>query len=155
MFKNLFNKKKSTDIYQAVKGEVIPLSEVADQVFSQEMMGRGFAIRPAEGVIETPIEGVIDSVFPTKHAVTIKNANDVAILVHIGIDTVELNGEGLDILVKEGEKVTKGTQIAQVDFEAIKTNGKGTDVIFVFPELAAEKTITIITDEPGIVARID
>lgn len=138
VFNKLF-KKKATEVYPPVSGKVITLQEVEDEVFSSEMMGIGFAVQPESNEIVSPIDGVIDSVFPTKHALTIKGDKGLEILIHIGTDTVELNGEGFDILVTAGEKVKRHQQILKVDFEAIRAAGKGTEVMVVFPSLDKSK----------------
>ncbi|GCF94869.1 sugar permease [Enterococcus florum] len=133
MFNKLF--KKKTSVYQPVSGTVISLQEVDDEVFSSEMMGIGFAVRPDSSEIVSPIAGTIDSIFPTKHAFTMKGPQGIELLVHIGTDTVELNGEGFELLVKAGDQVAAQQSIMNVDFKAIKEAGKGTEVMVVFPNL--------------------
>lgn len=98
-------------------------------------MGIGFGIRPTDATIFSPITGVVESVFPTHHAITLKSEAGIEVLVHIGLETVDLNGEGIRPLVKSGDKVTTETKIAEVDWAAIIQAGKKTDVIIVFTSL--------------------
>lgn len=132
-----FSKKEQ--IVKTAQGAVIPLAEVKDEVFSQGMMGQGFGIQPISGEVVSPITGTVEAVFPTKHAITLKSKKGLEVLVHIGIDTVELNGVGIDVQVKPGDKVKAGELLAKVDLAQIKAAGKGTDVITVFPNLAEEQ----------------
>jgi N-acetylglucosamine PTS system EIICBA or EIICB component len=108
------------DFVMPIEGEIIPLNEVPDQVFSQKMMGDGFGIIPTNGSVVSPVDGEIINVFPTKHAIGIKSKQGYEILIHIGLDTVKLKGEGFSVLVKRGEKVTKGHEILKFDLENIK-----------------------------------
>ncbi|MEH7107691.1 MULTISPECIES: N-acetylglucosamine-specific PTS transporter subunit IIBC [Bacillaceae] len=108
------------DFVMPVEGEIIPISEVPDQVFSQKMMGDGFGILPSKGLVVSPVNGEIVSVFPTKHAIGIKSEQGYEILIHVGLDTVNLNGEGFELSVKEGQKVTKGQELLKFDIEKIK-----------------------------------
>ena len=126
-------------LYAVATGKVIPITEVNDPVFSQKMMGDGFAVLPETGEIYAPIEGKILSVFQTKHAVGMKMANGLEVLLHMGIDTVELNGAPFDIKVTEGTKVTPETLIATVDLAGIIAAGKATDMVVVITNMDAVK----------------
>lgn len=119
------NKKKSIDakIYAPIKGKVVALSEVEDGVFSEGMMGEGIAIKPEEGKVYAPFDGECTMVFDTKHALGLISENGVELLIHIGIDTVKLNGECFDIKVNFGDKIKKGDLLAEVDLEEIKAKG--------------------------------
>lgn len=108
------------DFVMPIEGEIIPVTEIPDQVFSQKMMGDGFGIIPTNGSVVSPVDGEIINVFPTKHAIGIKSKKGYEILIHIGLDTVKLKGEGFSVLVKEGEKVTKGQEILKFDLVNIK-----------------------------------
>lgn len=130
-------------LYAVATGELIPISDVNDPVFSQKMMGDGFAVLPESGAIYSPIVGEILSVFQTKHAVGMKMANGLEILLHMGIDTVELNGTPFDIKVSEGTKVSQETQIAAVDIEAIKSAGKATDMVVVITNMDKVKSFEL------------
>lgn len=139
-----FFKKKETiqlneTLYAVATGNLIPVSEVNDPVFSQKMMGDGFAVIPDTGDIYSPIVGEVLSVFQTKHAVGMKMTNGLEILLHMGIDTVELNGEPFDIKVSEGTKVSQESLIAKVDLEAITSVGKAIDMVVVITNMDAVK----------------
>lgn len=110
-------------IQSPVSAKVIPLSDVKDNVFSDGLMGKGVALIPTENLIKSPIEGEVISVFPTGHAIGLKSKSGAEILIHIGMDTVQLNGEGFEILVENGEKISKGTPLIKVDFEEIGKKG--------------------------------
>ena len=95
-----------TTVFSPIKGTVLPLSEVNDPIFAQEMMGKGLAIQPSENTVVSPIEGVVSMIAPSKHAIGITSTTGVEILIHVGLDTVQLNGEGFELLVQEHEKST-------------------------------------------------
>lgn len=127
---NLFKKKEQSEILSIpVDGELIPLSKVADPVFSQKMMGEGFGVNPISSEIYSPVNGTITTIFKTKHAIGIETASGLEILVHIGIDTVSLEGAPFELFVAEGEKVTPETKLAAVDFEQIEAAEKETTVL--------------------------
>jgi len=118
-----------------VSGEVVEIEQVDDPVFSQKMMGDGFGVRPSSGDIYAPASGKVVSVFPTEHAVGLELDNGVEVLVHIGIDTVELEGGPFETLVKEGDDVTTETKISEVDLEGLKSAGKTDTIIIVFTNM--------------------
>lgn len=137
MFK-LFG-KKDTDIFSPIKGKVIELSEVNDPVFSQKMMGEGFAVIPSDSTVYSPTVGIIKSIFPTKHAISISSDDGTEILLHIGIDTVSLEGKGLYPKVFEGQRVAIGDPLLVIDLQYLKEQGKEDTVIVVFPELKGKQ----------------
>lgn len=102
------------------KGEIKPITEVPDHIFSGKMMGDGFAVLPEEGLIVAPVDGKIVNVFPTKHAIGLMSDAGREILIHVGIDTVILKGEGFETLVSEGERVEAGQPLMKVDLEFLK-----------------------------------
>ncbi|MDQ0929839.1 PTS system beta-glucosides-specific IIC component [Bacillus atrophaeus] len=110
-------------IHSPIKGEVKALSEVNDSVFSAEIMGKGFAIVPEEGLAVAPVSGIITAVFKTKHAIGIKSDRGAEVLIHIGLDTVQLDGRHFDVLVKEGDNVSPGDPLVSFDIEKIKAAG--------------------------------
>lgn len=134
---NFFKKKdndaaKALDIYAVCDGEIQDISEVKDEVFAQKMMGDGFAIVPDNGIIVAPVKGKVDNVFPTKHAFGIVTEEGLEILIHMGIDTVTLEGEPFETLVSEGAQVSGETQVSQVDLEKLAASGKDNVMIVVF-----------------------
>lgn len=126
-------KKEEFKIVAPVDGELIPLAGVEDEVFSQKVMGDGFAVIPAGGTVVAPISGTVESVFPTGHAVGISTKSGVECIVHIGLDTVELNGEGFTPMVSQGDKVKAGQTIVKFDKELVEQKGYNVTTIVVFP----------------------
>lgn len=126
------NQKKDAVFTNPVEGEVVAIDQVDDPVFSQKMMGEGFGVRPANGQIYAPGKGKVVSVFPTQHAVGLEFENGLEVLVHIGIDTVELDGGPFDTVVKEGDEVGPDTLISTVDLEGLEKASKDDTIIVVF-----------------------
>ena len=110
-------------IKSPMNGTVIPLSEVPDAVFSSEMLGKGFGVEPSEGKAYAPVDGEVTTVFDTKHALGLMSKNGVELLIHIGMDTVKLNGRGFDVKVKAGDQVRAGDLLAEFDMNLIKSEG--------------------------------
>ncbi|AGB41402.1 PTS system, glucose subfamily, IIA component [Halobacteroides halobius DSM 5150] len=120
---NLFgSKSKEITLVAPLTGEVVDLSEVPDDVFANKVVGDGIAIKPSEGKLVAPVEGVVKQVFPTKHAVGMETSEGVELLMHIGINTVELNGEGFEKLIDEGTKVKPGDELIKFDIDYISEN---------------------------------
>lgn len=126
-------KKEEFKIVVPVDGMLIPLNEVSDQMFSQKLMGDGFAVIPEGNIIVAPLSGVAESVFPTGHAVGIKTKDGIECIVHIGLDTVELNGEGFKPLIKQGTKIKAGDPMIEIDRELISSKGYSVTTMVVFP----------------------
>lgn len=122
------------ELFTVATGEVIALTDVNDPVFSQKMMGDGFAVIPATGEVTAPLSGKIVSVFPTKHAIGMRTAEGADVLIHMGLDTVQMSQPAFEILVSEGQEVVAGTTIAQMNLDAIKNEGKETTIIVVFTD---------------------
>lgn len=110
-------------VYAPMTGKVKDLSEVEDEVFSSGMLGNGIAIEPTNGQVNSPVDGIVTTVFPTKHAIGVTSDDGVEILIHIGMDTVELNGEGFESFVKQNERVKKGDLLIRVNLDKIKAAG--------------------------------
>lgn len=110
-------------INSPVAGTVVPLSEVADATFSSEVLGKGVAIIPTEGKVISPFDGEILSIFTTNHAVGLKSDDGVELLIHVGLDTVQLQGQGFKAYVKNGDRVKKGQLLTEFDIEFIKSKG--------------------------------
>lgn len=115
---------KTVDLASPVNGKFTDLSEVNDDVFSQKMMGEGFGVQPADGKIYSPVSGTVMSIFKTKHAIGIKTQDGLDVMLHMGLDTVELKGKTFTIHVKEGDKVAVDTHLATVDLDQIRDAGK-------------------------------
>lgn len=120
---NIFKKEKLA-VFAPVNGDIIPLSEVPDPVFSQKMMGEGIAMVPEEGKVSSPVKGSVILVADTKHAVGIRAVDGTEILVHVGLETVSLNGEGFTVAVNVGDKVAAGQLLMKVDLDTIKARAK-------------------------------
>lgn len=142
--KALQTEHNADDVFVSpIKGEIKPITEVPDAVFSGKMMGDGFAIVPAEGIVVSPVDGKIVNLFPTKHAIGLLSDSGREILIHFGIDTVNLKGEGFEALVSENDRVQKGQPLLKVDLEHIKNNAKSTITPIVFTNLAEGEKIVI------------
>ena len=111
---------KETDIYAPGTGHIIPLSEVPDKVFSEKMMGDGIGFVPEKGGIVAPFDGTVKTIFPTKHAIGLESDTGIEVLIHIGIDTVKLNGEGFESLVDVNEPVTQGQPLMKINLAYLK-----------------------------------
>ncbi len=149
-----FGKKKNTEtLYAPVKGELQTLENVSDPVFAQKMMGEGFGVVPSEEKIYSPVEGTVESVFKTKHAIGLKTADGLEVMVHMGLDTVELNGKPFDILVNEGDKVKVHDPIATMDINQVRDAGKETVVLTIITNTA--DLIDNVTEEINNKTEID
>ncbi|NMB18297.1 MAG: PTS glucose transporter subunit IIA [Erysipelothrix sp.] len=127
-----FGKRKKNQYVAFMAGRVIALEKVEDQVFSSKMMGDGYAIEPSDGKVVSPVDGEITVAFPTGHAYGIKTKDGKEILLHLGIDTVELEGKGFTPHVKVGDKVKAGDHIADMDLELIKRENKPLTSMLIF-----------------------
>lgn len=125
---NLFRKKK-TKVISCVEGVLIPLKDVKDNLFSTGAIGRGVAVKPTSNTIISPVNGTISMIFPTKHAFGLTTEDGLEFMLHIGIDTVKLKGEGFHIIAKEGQMVKKGDVLAEVDFHFLAKEGFITDTL--------------------------
>lgn len=135
--------KKGEKVIMPLNGRLMPITEVPDPVFGEKMMGDGFAIEPVDGEVVSPVDGKVVNVFPTKHAIAIESTNGYEVLVHFGIDTVNLKGEGLTAHVKEGDMVKTGDKLITADIEAIRPNVPTLITPIVFVNLAEGETIEV------------
>ncbi|MCF0114775.1 MAG: PTS glucose transporter subunit IIA [Erysipelotrichaceae bacterium] len=147
LFKNLFNKQEEkvyedSAIVAVADGKMIPASEIDDEMFSQEMMGQTIGFEISNGDICSPVNGTLEMLFPTKHAFAVKSADGTVFLVHIGIDTVSLNGKGFKSLVDVSSKVKAGQVIVKADLKTIKDAGFPVTTMLVVTEKPEGKTIT-------------
>jgi len=133
-----FLKRKVRDVHSPVDGQIVALESVPDDVFSQKMVGDGVAVIPVSNIFTAPIDGVVSKIFSTNHAYSIKSKKDLEVMVHIGLDTVALEGKGFTRIANEGDIVKAGDVIIEVDLAYIREHAK--DII----------TPIIITDESDV-----
>ncbi|MCM3118325.1 glucose-specific PTS transporter subunit IIBC [Neobacillus sp. MER 74] len=137
-------KARENEVFAApLKGEIKPITEVPDQVFAGKMMGDGFAIVPAEGTVVSPVNGKIVNLFPTKHAIGILSDTGREILIHVGIDTVNLKGQGFETLVSEDDIIEQGQPLLKVDLNYIKEHATSTITPIVFTNLAEGEKVVL------------
>ncbi|WP_018923917.1 PTS sugar transporter subunit IIA [Salsuginibacillus kocurii] len=137
MLKKLFGKKsepKDVQVFSPANGTFVDLTEVPDPTFSEKMMGEGFAVDPAEGKIVSPVKGKVTQVFPTKHALGIRSDEGLDLLIHIGLETVSLNGEGFEVHTSEGSSVNQGDVLVEFDMDKVNQDAKSTITPVVFTE---------------------
>jgi len=153
VFKNLFKRNKeentstSKNYIQPLEGKILSITDVPDPVFSQKMMGDGIAIDPSNGILVAPADGQIMNVFPTKHALSMTDNNGKEILIHVGLDTVTLKGEGFTPFVKDGDKVKQGQKLMEIDFEAIKSKVPSIITPMVFTNLGENEKVVVVGNE--------
>ncbi len=121
-FKKLFG-KKTDDFYAPMAGKAVPITEVPDPTFAESMLGNGIAIEPAEGKVFSPCDATVDMMFSTGHAVSLVADCGAEILIHVGLETVSLEGKPFTVHVANGDKVKKGQLLMEVDLEAVKAAG--------------------------------
>lgn len=131
------------EVHSVADGQVINIEDVKDPVFSQKMMGDGFAVEPENGQIVSPVAGKITSVFPTKHALGLLTENGLEVLVHIGLDTVSLEGKPFEVKVSEGQTVAAGDLLVEADLDAIREAGRETSTVVVFTNADAIKSVKV------------
>ena len=131
------------EVHSVADGQVINIEDVKDPVFSQKMMGDGFAVEPDNGRIVSPVAGKVTSVFPTKHALGLVTDNGLEVLVHIGLDTVSLEGKPFEVKVTEGQTVAAGDLLVEADLDAIREAGRETSTIVVFTNADAIKSVNV------------
>ena len=122
-FFDRFKKDKGIELTAPMKGKCVSIKEVPDPTFAEEILGKGIAVIPQDGHVYAPADGKISTVFPTGHAVGITTADGAEILIHIGLDTVQLNGEGFQARVAQGDRVKKGQLLVSFDMAFIEEKG--------------------------------
>ncbi|WP_448969467.1 PTS transporter subunit IIBC [Macrococcus capreoli] len=140
-------------LYAVADGEVITIEQVNDPVFSQKMMGEGFAVKPSNETVVAPVDGEIVSIFPTKHAIGIKTADGIEVLVHMGIETVSMTKPASRVVVNDGQKVKVGDTLAIMDIEAVTAEGKDTTIIVVITNSDRVESLTM--ERTGQVAKAE
>lgn len=130
--KFLMSRKNKSQFISPIQGEILAIENTPDDTFSQKILGDGYLIKPPNGIVVAPFDGDVMHFFPTRHAIALKNADDVEVLIHIGIDTVKMNGKGFKGFVEIGERVTQGQKLIEFDLELVKAEAKSelTPIVF-------------------------
>ena len=134
---DFLKKLKGIELCAPLTGEAVDLSQVSDPVFAEKMVGDGIAIIPTEDIVVAPCDGKVVQIFPTNHAIGIETTTGLDLLIHIGIDTVDLKGDGFERLIEEGATVKKGQPILKVDIKRVKELGKPLTSPFVITNVDA------------------
>lgn len=132
--------REQTILYAPMKGEMFSVTQSADEMFASKMLGEGIAVNPVDGTVYAPCDGEVSLLFPTKHAVGIKADTGVEVLIHIGINTVGLEGAGFEAYVSQGDRVKRGDKLIQADLEFIREKGLNPQTMMILPEGAGLKT---------------
>lgn len=154
MLKKLFGKKeviKEEVVVAPLTGTVRQLKEVPDPVFAEKMMGEGIAIEPSDGIVVAPFDGEIVQLFPTKHAIGLKGESGLELLIHVGLETVALKGEGFEAFIEQGDRVKKGDKLIAFDMEIIKEKASSTITPIIMTNGDAIESFTM-TEETAVVA---
>lgn len=147
MFSIFKKRKKEEVITSCVSGKIVPIEKVNDNVFSQKILGEGVGIYPTEDIIVSPCDGeIVSAMEETKHALGIKTSNNMEILIHVGIDTVSMNGQDFELLVKVGDKVQKGDKLISFNRKTIKDNNLDDVVIMVVTNSDQFENLNFKTD---------
>ncbi|MGL4522494.1 MAG: glucose-specific PTS transporter subunit IIBC [Bacilli bacterium] len=139
--------------FAPLSGELLPITEVPDEVFAGKMTGDGYAIKPNSGIVVAPTDAEVIVVFPSKHAIGLKTTDGLELIIHVGLDTVKLNGEGFTTHVAAGDKVTAGQKLLEFDLEFIKNNAKSSITPFIITNLPDGTSVTL--NKSGIVTTKD
>lgn len=156
LFSKLFGKEEETPqaptgetLYAVAQGELEPISAVPDDAFASKVLGDGYAIKPSSHEVYAPLAGKVANIFPTHHALMLVTDSGLEVLLHMGIDTVELKGGPFEMKVAVDDRVERGTLVATMNLEEVKAAGKETDIMVVFTNQAKVKSLTL--SEPGAV----
>lgn len=138
--------EKETVLYSPMKGEVLPITESEDPAFASKAMGDGIAVNPSEGTVYAPCDGTVTMIFPTKHAVAVQAETGNSFLIHAGIDTVKMEGEGFETFVEAGTKVKQGDKILTFDMDLVKEKGYSTQTMMMLAEGDGQVEVISQTD---------
>lgn len=133
----------SWPVFAPLSGEVIPITEVPDPVFAEKMMGDGLAFKPQDGLVLSPVKGKVVNIFPTKHALGLVSITGLQVLVHVGIDTVKLRGQGFELLAEQEQEVEVGDPLLRFDLECLARQAKSAVTPIVFTNLKAKQSIAV------------
>ncbi len=139
LFDKLFKSNSNNDIVAVCDGEVVDVKSLSDKMFAEQMMGKTFAIEPSNGEIVSPVSGKIEALFPTSHAFGVRGEDGTGYLVHIGIDTVNLNGDGFTVLKKQDDVVKAGETVVKVDLDKLKKTNPVTTMLIVTEPVAGKE----------------
>ena len=139
--------KKDARLLAVADGKLIPLEQVADEAFSSGILGQGYAVEPTAGKIYSPADGTVESIADAKHAYTLLTDDGLDLLIHVGIDTVELHGEGFSPAVKEGDRVRAGDLLLHVDLPLIQSRGYATTVPVVITNPEMLKNLRLLSTQ--------
>lgn len=123
LFQNLFRKNDGITLVSPAEGKLVNIKEVSDPTFSEEILGKGVAVIPSDGRFYAPADGTVTTIFPTGHAAAVTTEDGVEVLIHIGLDTVKLDGKHFNIVASEGQKVKAGDLLIEADLEQIRSEG--------------------------------
>ncbi|WP_203246389.1 PTS sugar transporter subunit IIA [Sporosarcina beigongshangi] len=151
MLSGLFKKRK-LEIFAPVNGEIIPLDQVPDPVFSQKMMGEGVAVIPTEGTFRSPVEGTVVLISDSKHAIGLRTSDGTEILIHIGLETVTLQGKGFKALVETGDNVSLAQPLIEVDLDYIREHATSIVTPIIITN-SSEKAIQCTHTKDGIAGK--
>ncbi|GAA0595487.1 PTS glucose transporter subunit IIA [Virgibacillus siamensis] len=146
MFKNLFGKKE-VSVAAPMNGNLVQLSDVPDPVFNQKMMGDGIAIQPDDGKVVAPVDGEIIQIPETKHAIGLRTADGVEILIHIGLESVSLKGEGFTVKTEVGKSVSTGDELLEFDLEYVREHAADTVTPIVITNSQETEKTFVMTEE--------
>lgn len=151
LFDKLLGKESAIEVatepntlYLPIEGEVITLSEIGDGVFSEEVLGKGCGIKPTEDKVYAPVNGTVTNIAETKHAIGLMSEDGVEVLIHVGMDTVDMNGDGFTVLVKDGQKVKCGQPLMKFSTDKIKAAGHPTTTAFVVTNTDDLSDVTVL-----------
>lgn len=143
MFGSIFGKKKQR-FASPFTGELRPITETPDEAFAEKMNGDGFMVSPSDGVVVAPADSVVNFVFETKHALGLTTAEGLEYLLHVGIDTVKLKGEGFTLYVSEEQRVKKGEKLLVFDIATIQAKATSDACLCVFTDLSEKAAVTLL-----------
>ena len=143
--------KRTAKLLAVTDGQLRPLDQIPDEAFASGILGRGYAIEPTAGTVYSPIDGTVDSIAETHHAYTIQSADGLDVLIHVGIDTVELKGEGFLPMVRVGDRVKAGDVLARVDLDLLRSRGYQTviPVLITNPEALQDFRLSPVKNVAG------
>ncbi|KRN25221.1 PTS sugar transporter subunit IIA [Lacticaseibacillus camelliae] len=144
MFNFLKKKTNKVSFVAPATGQAMPITDVSDEMFSQKIMGDGYAVKPTSDDLYAPVSGSITSVFPTKHAISFKTPEGLEVLFHMGVDTVELKGAPFNLSVSEGQSVAAGDSLGTMDRSKISAAGKSDELIVVFTNTDLISSVSVV-----------